>query len=216
MKIKEEMQFLLVLDFDMVITDWDASLTRKRADRIAEKLLEIMNVGNTQILILSMANMFHIMETVRRSGSELLMGIIGVVKKIVIDDIRYLTEMDARKGESKKGMHEMVREIMSRSMSILSLESPLSLEEKDEKIRVTVAYKKTHALQRLSISSGVPVLNIFFLDDQELNVRFAKHYGFHAIQIRSEPTMTSADNPMILRSLDRILKRVLRWRKTPI
>lgn len=163
-------KYLLVLDFDNTITDWDGSLGLKRGDKIAHLLLEFVRRFNIDPILLSIANKAHILSTVEQSQSKLLMEIIENIPLITEEFISSIPKLNRNREESVKKKNKMIMEVFG---------DPDLLNHPDA-IR---AYKKTNSLQRIAKLHNLSPKHIFFLDDNPYNILFAKSYGFNAHQV---------------------------------
>lgn len=164
------MKYLLVLDFDNTITDWDDSLKKQRADKIARFLLDLVRRFNIDLILLSIANKAHIFSTVQHSNSYLLMEIIENIPLITEETRSIEPKLNFKREESTKNKNQMIMTILNDK----------SYTNNPEAIR---AYKKTNSLQRLSRFHQIHPNSIYFLDDNPINILFAKFFGFNSHQV---------------------------------
>lgn len=165
---------LLVLDFDQTITGWNHILTKKRADTIANLLSKLTEEYNLSIYILTFANKAHVYKTVFLSNSDKLINIISTMSNRIlsIEHRKYLYTINRKLSETVRDRNNMILRI-THNISNKNILDYIG------------AYKKTNQLMILSKKEHIPPCNIFFLDDNEQNIKFASHYGFNAFLINN-------------------------------
>ena len=170
----------LCLDWDLVITNWDETLSKKRADEIAARLLKLKSMG-FKIYVVSLANQAHIKKMTIESKSEAFQEIFLAedVIKLSIDDRRHLVQMNHKRGESLPAMRKMIASVMGAT----SLETSLLPDW-------IYGYKKSHALEDVRNRMKIPPSDIVFLDDNIYNVLFARHMGFRGYLINNHPDIS--------------------------
>lgn len=177
------MKFLLILDFDGCITCADDTLTMTRAENISD-MIDQFREFDIGFMILTLANKAHVFDVVRRSGSKRLMDIFDSIEIIAIDERSHLVTMDKTRGESINEKNRMIRRVMEslyhKNGSSTVKNVPRDVLSKDELIQ---AYKKTKSLLTLATTYGMSHENIFFLDDNPINIKFANEHGFRAFYV---------------------------------
>jgi hypothetical protein len=167
------MKYILVLDFDRTITDYDDKLTKTRADKIAKTIYKLLKNHPMKLVLLSLANKAHIMFTVKESNSKLL--------EAMLDNTLLITE-ENRTIFQKLNPFRQEKQMDKKNTILQVMKQPKFVEDEDA-IR---AYKKTNSLKRLSKFNKIPPQNFFFLDDNLYNIKFAKHYGFTSYRVANE------------------------------
>jgi len=175
------MKFLLILDFDGCITCADDTLTTARAENISD-MIDKFREFDIGFMILTLANKAHVFDVVRRSGSKMLMDIFDSIDIIAIDERSRLVMMDKTRGESINEKNKMIRRVME---SLYNKNTSSSLVPRDilSKEELIQAYKKTKSLLTLAARHGLSHENIFFLDDNPINIKFAIEHGFRAFYV---------------------------------
>lgn len=167
-------RYLLALDFDLTITVKDR-LNKSRATRLARTLRRLKQRYDLDVFILSVANFSHILYTVMNSKSTELLKELAEMT-VITNETDHLIQIDPRWHEDKKGRKAMIQKITH------------GHDEND--YNKIIAYKKTNYLLYKSKEEKVPHSHIFFLDDNQYNIAFARYYGFQTFmvnnQIRSE------------------------------
>lgn len=174
---KSKPEHLLVLDFDRTITDWDDQLSKTRADKIAKILKRILKKYPVKLVLLSWANRSHILYVVAQSKSVSLM-------KLIKDNLMLTEENQNILYKFFKNMNPFHRKTQRQKTNIILqvMKDPKYTNDQS----CLRASKKTVSLKWLSSTHQIPPENIFFLDDNWHNVRFAKHFGFVSYRVLNE------------------------------
>lgn len=160
-------KFLLAIDFDFTMTI-DDHITKSWGDRLANKLNKLKTMFPLEIFILSVANMSHIFYTIVMSRStKLLLTATNI--NMITHEAKNMFLLNHQRGETKKEREEMIRKIVPHKYI--------------NNIDPVIAYKKTHYLIRKSKEEGIPHSHVFFLDDNNLNIQFAKYHGFQTFLV---------------------------------
>jgi hypothetical protein len=163
-------KFLLAIDFDFTMT-MDEHLTKSWGDRLSKKLIKLRSMFPLEIFILSVANIQHIFQTIVVSKSNELLYTVTTMPIITYEgDNLFLISHD--RGETRKEREEMIRKIVP--TKYIGTVDPI------------VAYKKTHYLLRRSKEENIPHSHVFFLDDNHLNIHFARYHGFHTFLVDNQ------------------------------
>jgi FMN phosphatase YigB (HAD superfamily) len=189
------MKTLVVLDFDGCITDTHDRLTRSRADNIARMMNKYRDL-DTEFIILTMANHAHVMKTVKDSHSTHLYEIFSHLEIISIENRKYLTEMDLTRKESIQKRNKMVHTIIPGNMD------PLIMNDD----QLTHAYKKSNSLLHLAHTHHISHDNIFFLDDNLFNIKFAVEHGFRAFYVYNHKTIKTLNLLHLLEKIEAWLR----------
>lgn len=163
-------KFLLAIDFDFTMTI-DEHLTKSWGDRLSNKLNKLRSMFPLEIFILSVANMSHIFQTIVVSKSTKLLLTVTTME-MVTHESKNLLLINHERGETRKEREEMIRKIV-----------PLKYIHNVDPI---IAYKKTQYLLHKSKEEGIPHSHVFFLDDNNLNIHFAKYHGFHTFLVDNQ------------------------------
>lgn len=182
-------RYLLALDFDLTITVKDR-LNKTRADRIARKIRKLKRLYPIEIFILSVANFSHILYTVMTSGSTKLLKELAEMN-VITNETDHLIKIDPKWHEDKKSRKAMIEKITH------------GHDEND--YNKIIAYKKTNYLLHKSKEEGIPHSHIFFLDDNQYNIAFARYYGFHTFIVNNQ--IRSADLLERLKLVENLLKK---------
>ena len=164
------MKRLLIIDFDNTITDWNDRLGKKRADEIADKILFFKHRHHMEPMILSVANRAHIFGTIQESGSKKLFHLMEMIPMITEEYRGLFQKLVPFRGETKSDKDRVI-------MNVLNDKKFLN---NQECIR---AYKKVNSLCRISRIYNIKPSNMFFLDDNFFNIKFAKHFGFRSFLV---------------------------------
>lgn len=164
------MKRLLIIDFDNTITDWNDRLGKKRADAIATKILFLKHRYHMEPMILSVANRAHIFGTIQDSGSKKLFHLMEMIPMITEEYRGLFQKLIPFRGETKADKDRVI-------MSVLKDKKFLN---NQDCIR---AYKKVNSLCRISRVYHIKPSDMFFLDDNWFNIKFATHFGFRALLV---------------------------------
>lgn len=189
------MKTLIVLDFDGCITDTNDRLTRARADKIAHLMSRFTDL-DVEFIILTMANYAHVMKTVKDSRSTHLHKIFSDIEIISVENRKYLTKMDLSRKESIQKRNKMIHTIISVDKDSLIMNDD----------QLTHAYKKSNSLLRLARTHHVSHDNIFFLDDNLFNVKFAVEHGFRAFYVYNHKTLKTLNLLHLLEKIEAWLR----------
>lgn len=190
------MRTLVVLDFDGCVTCADDTLTLSRAEKLASMIDKFSDL-KTRFIILTMANTAHVFDTVRRSRSARLLKIFESIDIISIDDRRFLNRMDKTRGETPGEKNRMISEIMTRN-------DHTSFRVNDDEL--VYAYKKSRSLMNLARLYSVENDNIYFLDDNLFNIKFAVENGFRAFLVHNKKRPTKTNTLYLLEKIEQWMR----------
>lgn len=181
-------KFLLALDFDFTMT-MDEHFTKSWGDRLANKLNRLHTMFPLEMIILSVANMSHIFYTIVMSGSSKLL-ITTTTMKMITNESKNISTINHQRGENRKEREEMIKKLVP----------PKFIHNIDP----IIAYKKTNYLIQKSKEEGIPHSHVFFLDDNHLNIHFAKYHGFQTFLVDNQDK-----NKNVFAQLDKV-KEILK------
>jgi hypothetical protein len=184
---------LVVLDFDKTITNWDGTLKKRRADLLAKHLQGMWKKYSLKtIVILSMATKAHILQVVMESRSTSFLELVQKCRFITIENRSMVIEMDRGYSQSHTKKKNMIDVITNRSADTNSMHH-------------IIAYKKANALILVSKYYKVQPHNIFYLDDNEINVLFAGYFGFRSFLVNNKPNHPELHLLQRLKTISNIL-----------
>lgn len=161
-------QYLLAIDFDFTITNNDR-INKSWGDRLAKRLRHLLEKYYIDIFILSAASISHIFQTIVLSGSSKLLLVI-LDMNMITHEMSSLAHIDHSWGETtRKKRNDMIHKITNT--------------DNYQNVELIIASKKTNYLIQKSKKEGIPHSHVFFLDDNGVNIRFAKYHGFNAFQV---------------------------------
>ena len=169
---------VLCIDWDLVVTDWDGTLSKERANEIAKRLVLFQKLG-FKIYVVSLANVAHIENMTEKSGSETFIKILNQVEKKTIEKREYLLQIDQSLGESITAMRRMIRHVMR----LRDTSTPFLPEW-------IYGYKKSNVMKKIIKDLKLQPRDLIFLDDNVFNVLFARHNGFRGYLINNHPDIT--------------------------
>lgn len=163
-------KYILALDFDYTLTIGE-HVSRTWADRLAKKLNRLRDMFPLEIFILSVANISHILFSVMNSHSTQLLETFNSME-IVSYDSDNIYRLEHERGETRKQREAMIKKIVPPNYV--------------RNIDPIIAYKKTNYLLRKSKQENIPHSHVFFLDDNNLNIHFAKYHGFQTFLVDNQ------------------------------